>query len=318
MIVVSVLGFVLVGRPLRRLADKARRIGAGDLSGPLLIRQRDEVGQLAAEMNHMCELLQAEHQRADAEAAARLEAQDQLRHAERLSTVGKLASGIGHELGTPLNVVAGRAKMIASGEVTGAEASESARIIGEQAERMTKIIRQVLDFARRRGPQKARRGLKEIVRSAGQLLRPLASKRDVALELPEEDAPEVAAAVDAGQLQQVLTNLMLNGVQAMPGGGALRVEIAREPARPPPDCDRPEGVHVAIHVTDRGTGILPEHVGHVFEPFFTTKGVGEGTGLGLSVAYGIVRDHGGWITIRSAPGKGSRFTVYLPDEEGAT
>src|SRR6185436_17998309 len=101
-----------------------------------------EVGQLAAEMNHMCELLEAAHQRADAEAAARLEALDQLRHAERLSTVGKLASGIGHELGTPLNVVSGRAKMVASGEVTGHEALESARIISEQAERMTRIIRQ--------------------------------------------------------------------------------------------------------------------------------------------------------------------------------
>jgi two-component system NtrC family sensor kinase len=316
MIVVSGLGFVLVGRPLRRLAEKARRIGAGDLSGPLVIEQRDEIGQLAAEMNQMCDRLAAAHRRADAESAARLETLDQLRHAERLSTVGKLASGIGHELGTPLNVVSGRAKMITSGEVSGVEALDSARTIAEQAERMARIIRQLLDFARRRGPQKAPGGLKEIARNAGALLLPLARKNKVALALPDGAEPEITASVDAGQLQQVLTNLMVNGIQAMPGGGTLRVEVERETALPPPDCGGAEGVHCAIRVIDHGVGILPEHIAHVFEPFFTTKGVGEGTGLGLSVAYGIVKEHGGWIAIDSTPGKGSRFSVYLPGEEG--
>jgi two-component system NtrC family sensor kinase len=316
MIVVSGLGFVLVGRPLRSLAEKARRIGAGDLSGPLVIRQRDEIGQLAAEMNQMCDRLAAAHRRADAESAARLETLDQLRHAERLSTVGKLASGIGHELGTPLNVVSGRAKMIASGEVSGGEALDSARTIAEQAERMASIIRQLLDFARRRGPQKAPGGLKEIARNAGALLLPFARKHKVALALPDGAEPEITASVDAGQLQQVLTNLMVNGIQAMPDGGTLRVEVERETALPPPDCGGAEGVHCAIRVIDHGAGILPEHIAHLFEPFFTTKGVGEGTGLGLSVAYGIVKEHGGWIAIDSTPGKGSRFSVYLPGEEG--
>ncbi|MBA3821954.1 MAG: HAMP domain-containing protein, partial [Deltaproteobacteria bacterium] len=142
------LGVVFIGRPISRLAAKARRVGTGDLSGPLHLRQRDELGELAAEINLMCERLAAEQ-------GAREQATEQLRHADRLTTVGKLASGLAHELGTPLNVVQGRAKLILDGEVEGAEALDSARIVVEQAARMTALIRQLLDFARPRALHKA-------------------------------------------------------------------------------------------------------------------------------------------------------------------
>jgi signal transduction histidine kinase len=135
---------------VRSRGSRRRRGGwqTGDLSGPLHLRQRDELGELAAEINLMCERLAEER-------AAREQATEQLRHADRLTTVGKLASGLAHELGTPLNVVRGRAKLILDHEVEGDEVANSARIVVEQAERMTALIRELLDFARPRAPKKS-------------------------------------------------------------------------------------------------------------------------------------------------------------------
>ncbi|MGK3985682.1 ATP-binding protein [Sorangium sp. So ce136] len=310
-------GQLLVGRPTQRLVDKTRRIGEGDLGGPLLLPQRDELGQIAREINAMCDNLAEARERAARETAARIAALEQLRHADRLGTVGKLASGLAHELGTPLNVVGGRAKMIARG-LPPEEAEESARIIAEQADRMTKIIRQLLDFARRRVAHKAPADLAHIARQTLVLLEPLARKRGVTLRLDEAGGAPPRAEVDAGQMQQVLTNLVINGMQSMKRGGELTVRVERVRARPPADHGGAEGEHLAIRVIDRGEGIEPGNVSRIFEPFFTTKDVGEGTGLGLSVSYGIVREHGGWIDVESQVGEGSTFTVYLaPSGDGA-
>ncbi|WP_437809790.1 ATP-binding protein [Sorangium sp. So ce1078] len=311
-------GQILVGRPTQRLVDKTRRIGEGDLGGPLLLSQRDELGQIAREINAMCDNLAEARERAARETAARIAALEQLRHADRLTIVGKLASGIAHELGTPLNVVGGRAKMIVRG-LPPEEAADSARIIAEQADRMTKIIRQLLDFARRRVAQKAPADLAQIARQTMALLEPLARKRSVTLRLDEADPAlsRAEAEVDAGQMQQVLTNLIMNGMQSMKRGGELTVRVERALVRPPADHGGAEGEHVAIRVIDRGDGIAPENIHRIFEPFFTTKDVGEGTGLGLSVSYGMVREHGGWIDVQSELGKGSTFTVYLaPSGQG--
>ena len=122
------------------------------------------------------------------------------------------------------------------------------------------------------------------------------------------------ASVDPDQIQQVLTNLMVNAIQAMPDGGAVQVAIRRERARPPEDHEADQGDYFCIEVKDEGEGIPQEDLPHLFEPFFTTKEVGEGTGLGLSIAYGIVLEHGGWIDVASQPGQGSRFLAYLPQE----
>jgi two-component system, NtrC family, sensor kinase len=314
------LGAVLVGRPTRALIDKARRIGEGQLGEPLVLPQRDELGQLAVEINAMCDGLAEARERAASETAARIAALEQLRHADRLTTVGKLASGIAHELGTPLNVISGRAKMIFRGAVP-EEAKGNARIIVEQVDRMTRIIRQLLDFARRRSAQKAPADLAQIARQTLSFLEPLARKRRVSLRLadgavPSADGPSpepsIVAEVDGAQIQQVLTNLVMNGIQAMKSGGELTLSIERTRALPPADHGGPEGDYLAIHVADQGEGIRDDVLPRIFEPFFTTKDVGEGTGLGLSVTYGIVREHGGWIAVESEVMKGSRFTVYLP------
>src|SRR5437016_2774104 len=159
----SVLQIRLVGRPLRLLRDKARRAGGGDFSGPLVLRQRDEMGELATEINAMCDRLAEANRRVAKEAAARVAALEQLRHTERLATVGQLAAGVAHELGTPLGVVSARAELLASGDVSAADAGANARIILEQTDRMTAIIQQLLDFSRRRATKIGLANLDQVI-----------------------------------------------------------------------------------------------------------------------------------------------------------
>ena len=312
-LVAMLFGVVVVGRPIRSLVENTRRIAAGDLAHPLGSRQRDEIGALAGAIDDMCEQLARARERITAETTARLEAVERMRHADRLATVGKLASGVAHELGTPLNVTSMRASMIASGEVAGAAAADSARVIEEQAKRMTSVIRQLLDFARRQTPRTARHNLRLLARQTLQLLAPLADRRGVRLCLDGDDTPAWVE-VDAGQIQQALTNLVVNAVQASARGGGVWIRVGTRAV------DGPDAMRICdfLEVEDGGEGILPEHLTHVFDPFFTTKDPGVGTGLGLAVAYGIARDHGGWITVVSAPGKGSRFTIHLPRERPST
>jgi len=308
-------GAWLIGRPISQLVAKARRVGEGDLTMPLNFTQKDEIGTLAGEIDAMCDRLASAQAGLTAETTARINAIEQLRHSDRLATVGQLASGLAHELGTPLNVVAQRAKMIATGEVTGTEAADGARIVFEQTQRITDVLRQLLDFARRRTPQPAPHDVQQLAEQTAAMLLPLAKKRSSTIHV-DRGAP-VQACIDRAQIQQVLTNLVMNGIQAMQEGGSVHIRVVQRHAVPPADVDLPASEQVCIEVEDAGPGIEPEMMPRIFEPFFTTKDVGEGTGLGLAVAYGIVRDHGGWIELKSELGRGSRFSVYLPLEPSA-
>jgi two-component system NtrC family sensor kinase len=312
-LLMAALGYALIGEPIRLLVDKARRVGRGDLSGDLHLPQRDEISELAEEMNAMCARLAAAQAKAASEAEARVKALEQLRHADRLTTVGKLAAGLAHELGTPLNVITGRSQIICeAGPGDGELVPASARVIGDQAARMTDILRQLLDFARRRPAQKTPTPVAVVVRQSVDLLQAMARKRGVSLELAAEVEP--VAAVDPAQLQQALANLIVNAVDAMPGGGAVTIGVSQELVRAPPDAGGAQTDCARIDVADSGQGIAPQALPHIFEPFFTTKEVGEGTGLGLSVTYGIVQEHRGWIEVASEPGRGSRFSIFLPRE----
>jgi signal transduction histidine kinase len=144
-----------------------------------------------------------------------------------------------------------------------------------------------------------------------ELLETLAQKRAVQLRIVDGNAPYVVDA-DGGQIEQVLTNLVMNAVQAMDRPGTVEVQLDHVHTTPPADHGGPDGDFVRVCVRDEGRGIAPEHLPHVFEPFFTTKDVGEGTGLGLSIAYGILREHGGWITAKSEPGRGAELAFCLP------
>ncbi len=308
------VGRYVVARPIAALIGKIHEVAAGRLTGDVRLTQRDELGAIATALNEMSAALLQAHEHLETETQARIAAVDQLRHADRLMTVGKLASGMAHELGTPLNIISGRAEMLLMGDSASESEKEIARIIRSESRRIAEIIRQLLDFARKRTPQKVTVDLRPIVLRTLALLGPMAEKRGVSLALGREDG-NVRAPVDDGQIQQVLANLVTNALQATSGGGRVAVNLARETARPPADVGGPEGQYVRVSVADTGAGMSPEVVARVFEPFFTTKEVGEGTGLGLSVAYGIVREHGGWIAVQSAPGSGSVFSVFLPAEE---
>jgi two-component system NtrC family sensor kinase len=303
-IIIFAFGVVFVARPLRKLVEKAERIGRGDLTGPLSLGRNDEIRDVALAMNEMCERLQEARSQAEREATARLEALEQLRHADRLRTVGELASGIAHQMGTPLNVVRVRGSMIASGEVSEQRMREIGGIIVEQVDRVGDTIRQLLDFARRQQPTLTSCDVGRLVNQSIRLVEPLAGARNVQLRLEPSQEPLVLA-LDASQIHQVLTNLLVNALQVTPTGETIDVRV-----------ERLEG-EVAITVQDRGEGIPVEQLDQVFEPFFTTKRAGEGTGLGLSVADGIVREHGGRITVESVRGQGAVFRVFLPLRQAA-
>jgi signal transduction histidine kinase len=203
--------------------------------------------------------------------------------------------------------------MIVTGGQRPEETVETARIIAAQVDRMVRILRQLLDFARRGQSVKQAVELKAIAERTTSLLETLAHRHGIIIELSCARG-ETSVRADPPQVEQVLTNLIINGIQAM-DGGVLRVNVERLRETPPPDHGGSPGDFIRVEVRDEGSGIAPELLPRVFEPFFTTKPVGEGTGLGLSVAYGIVRDHGGWMSVSSEPGAGTVFSVHLPAVE---
>jgi signal transduction histidine kinase len=233
---------------------------------------------------------------------------EQLRHAERLNVIGKLAAGVAHEIGTPLNVIAGSAELLQSDRVTIEKRRTLEATILKQTQRISLIIRQLLDFGRRAAASKARVDLNDLVRETATLLLPLVRKRSCTLsvEATEGALPILA---NGSEIEQVLSNLVLNGLQAMPRGGALRVRTQIEQRTA--TAGSREAFACAV-VEDEGVGIAAADLPRIFDPFFTTKEVGEGTGLGLSVSYGIVQDHGGVLEVSSTPGRGTQFSVLLP------
>ncbi|MEZ4387241.1 MAG: ATP-binding protein [Candidatus Krumholzibacteriia bacterium] len=305
-ILLLTFGMRMVGLPLRELVAKTERIGAGDLGGDLVLEGRDELTDLAHAMNRMCENLAAAREDARQKSEARVAALEQLRHSERLAMLGSLSSGLAHELGTPLNVVAGRAKMISGGQLAPDAITESALIIRSQADRMTALVRQFLDYARRGSTTPAPVDLGDLAARCLEMLRMAARKAGVELRL-DAPGPLPLVMVDRVQMEQVLMNLVMNGIQAMPRGGTLEVRLAVEP----------DG-RLAMHVVDEGVGIPPEHLAQVCEPFFTTKQTGQGTGLGLSIVKGIVDDNGGSLELASEVGRGTVVTVRLAAAEVAS
>lgn len=302
------LGIKIVGKPLSRLVQKTERIGEGDLTADLVLKGKDELTELASALNQMCEHLSDAREKAKLETEKRIAAMEQLRHSERLATVGRLASGVAHELGTPLNVVSGRAKLIANESLSPEETKEFATIIQEQSERMTKIIRQLLDFSRRRAPQRSEVNLPMIFKQVKDMLDPIARKS--AVEIVLSDTPGLPKCnLDFNQIQQVLINLVMNAIQAMPNGGAVKMDAQLEQSE-----GELKAESLQISISDNGDGISSDHIDHIFEPFFTTKDVGAGTGLGLSIVYGIIQEHGGHIDVKSEEGQGTTFIISLPLE----
>lgn len=248
------------------------------------------------------------HAYVDRERSRRVLAVEQLRHAERLNIIGKLAAGVAHELGTPLNVISASAELLEASELSRANVSKYSLSIIEQTRKMTTIIRHLLDFGRRGGSAQIALDLNEVVTRAVDLLLPMAKKRscELVVQAGEHAVPVTG---NPAEIEQVFSNLIVNALQAMPAGGKVRVRVSVEPRATADATFRP---FAQVSIQDNGAGIDEHVLPHVFDPFFTTKGVGEGTGLGLSVSYGIVQDHDGYIEVSSEKGKGARFSVLLP------
>ncbi len=309
-IIIFLVARYSVGRPVEELVRRLRLAGSGDLAARVPEIRRDEFGRLAQEFNIMCERLEASQRSLIAEQEERRRAESRLRNAERLASIGRLAAGLAHEIGTPLNVIGGRAETLLR-KLSGNEIAEKGlRIIASQIDRIARTVRGMLDFARLREPRLTPTDVGAVIRKVLDLLEQRMEEGGVRVR-PELPAGLPAVVADADQLHQVFLNLATNALDAMPRGGTLAIS-ARHGARPPADKGEAERSYLAIAFRDTGTGIAPENLIHVFDPFFSTKDVGKGTGLGLSISYGIVREHGGFIDVESEAGRGACVSVYLP------
>jgi len=304
-----------VSRPIEDLARSFRGVGTGDAVPPASARRRDEIGWLAGEFNVMCQRLERARGSLQEEQAERRRVESRLRNAERLASIGRLSAGLAHEIGTPLNVIGGRAETLRRKLQGNDVADKNLRIIITQIERIARIVRGMLDFARARESHLSPTAVIPVLHRVLELLSERTEELGVRVEtsLPSE---AILVLADSDQIYEVFLNLATNALDAMPRGGTLKVSgrvITHAPAH---RAAAPGGV-LAISLQDTGVGIPSAHLDRIFDPFFTTKEVGKGTGLGLSITYGIVQEHGGWIDVASEEGTGTSVTVHLPVQQTA-
>lgn len=300
------LGEALVGRPLARLSAAMARVGGGDFHPRLDPGRGDEIGRVAGDFAAMLGELERARASLVSEQDAHRLSQRALADADRLVTVGQLSAGLAHEIGSPLQVLHGRARRLLKHADDPDAVRQDAEVLAGQAERITRIVQQLLDVARRR-PRHELGDPRTAVRAVVELLEFEARRRDVALALVvADDLP--AAPVEADALQQVALNLVRNALQASSAGGRVTLTLTRGEL-PGPGAPRPS---LRLVVEDLGTGVAPEVRARLFDPFFTTRAATGGTGLGLAIVRTIVDDLGGAVELASELGRGSRFVVDLP------
>jgi two-component system NtrC family sensor kinase len=259
--------------------------------GPFLKEERNLIDTVAHEISLVLERRQAEEDK------SRL--QEQLRHADRLATIGQLAAGVAHELNEPLGNVLGFAQLAGKCPGLPESANQDLQKIISASLHAREVIKKLMVFARQMPPRKTEVNLNQVVEEGIYFLESRCVKGGIELEKDfSPDLPEIIA--DPSQLHQVLVNLLVNAIQAMPEGGKLTIRT------------RAANGNVVLIVQDTGIGMSPEIQKKIFIPFFTTKDVHEGTGLGLSVVHGIVTAHGGSIQVESRVGVGSKFEIQLP------
>jgi len=286
-------------------------IAKGNLDTRIDLKRKDEISQLAQAFNQMAVDLKKAQQEVIQQAEAKVELERSLRQSEKLATIGQLASGLAHEIGTPLNIITGRVELTKR-RLEDGEAQKNLDIVIQQTERITKIIQQLLGFVRRKKPEQQTLNLGSLLGTTLDFLdHQIQKQRLTVFKEVENNLPTVIG--DPDQLQQVFLNLFLNAIQAMPDGGTLRLSasskwISKE------GLENEQRQYVEVCVEDTGVGMDREVISNIFNPFFTTKNTG--TGLGLMVSHGIIQDHEGWIDVESEIGKGAVFRVYLPSLQG--
>lgn len=243
----------------------------------------------------------------------RRQLEQQFIQAQKMESVGRLAGGIAHDFNNLLTVIIGNTDLLIHNLDPGDPLYKDITDILATAERAADLVRQLLAFSRSHIAEKKVINLNRVIIDMNRLLKRLIGENITFTVTPGENLPDVEA--DISQMEQVVSNLVVNARDALPEGGSISIETAEviiSGNRPGEPVDLPPGAYVALGVTDTGTGIPPEDVTRIFEPFYTTKQEGRGTGLGLSTCYGIAKQHNGTIALDTAVGHGSTFTVYIP------
>jgi signal transduction histidine kinase len=290
-----VIMFVLVRglhRRLQRLLDATRRIARGDLQHRVEGAEHDgeEFGELAAAFNTMTQNLHR--------------SQRQLLQSAKLAAIGELATNIAYEVNNPLTGVLGYTGLLLKSDDIPAEKKEHLRTIERETLRAREILKNLLDFSRRKPPHLVRTDIADIVEDTISLVKGQAKVAHVEIKT-ECHAGLPLVAVDTDEMKQVLVNLINNAFFAMPSGGTLTVRCGAE-------TDETGRQSVVVGLSDTGHGIPDDHLDKIFDPFFTTRTDGGGTGLGLSISFMVVQNHGGRIEVESTVGQGSTFRVILP------
>jgi signal transduction histidine kinase len=277
----------------------------------VLPERDDEIGRLAGRFNEMMSYLREAREKEARATAARMATEEHLRRAEKLATVGQMAAEIAHEVGTPLNVIGGRARTLARRADDPANVQKNAEIISTQVDRITKIIRQVLDSSRKSRPTSSEADVLKAVRGTLEFVEESLKQHHIEVELNSEPGLRPIPG-DADEIQQVCLNLIMNAIQAMPDGGKLTVNLHYVIRRKEGLDLAPPSPFLLIELRDTGPGVPVADRARIFDAFFTTKDAGEGSGLGLPVSHGIVKDHDGWMEVGDGAQGGAVFRVFLP------
>ena len=318
---VAILGIILallmvvfvtsrITRPLDSLVFATEKVAQGDLAYEVPVQSSDELGNVAASFNKMTKVLQSSNEEItkrtrDLEKTNKelREAQAQLIQTEKMSSLGRLAAGVAHEINNPLTGVMTFSHLLlknAKDEAT----RKDLEIIVRETTRCKKIIKGVLDFARETPPQRKLCQVNDIIGRTLAILEPQALFHNIQTERNLDDKlPQIW--IDENQMEQVFMNIILNAAEAMNGEGRFSISSSLNK----------KGDFVEVRMEDTGMGISKEHLNKIFDPFFTTKDPQKGTGLGLSVSYGIVQKHKGDILVESEVGKGTIFIIKLPVEK---
>ncbi|MDM7921977.1 MAG: ATP-binding protein [Pyrinomonadaceae bacterium] len=282
-----------ISRPVQRITLAAIDVIKGSYGTEVDLRKsNDEIGILADSFNQMSRKMAS-----DIEQLRNMN--EQLMRTDRLAAMGTLAAGVAHEINNPLASISSLIQMIRTQQATNGEQREQLDLIASQIQRISRVTKDLTDFARVRPAARTAVEVSDVISSALRLAQFDATFQELKVEVEiEPELPNILA--DADQLQQVFLNLVLNARDAMPGGGEIRINAVQS------------GSSVRIGVSDSGSGLDELSVRKAFDPFYTTKPAGKGTGLGLAVCYGIITAHNGTIDVENNPGGGAMFTVTIP------
>jgi two-component system, NtrC family, sensor kinase len=296
----------IVVRPINRLLTATEKITGGQYGQRLNVSGSAELARLATAFNDMASTLRSKDQQVTEQMAALEKANSDLRDAreetirtEKMASIGLLAAGMAHEIGTPLASIMGYAELTSGEQPDNPAIQDYARRISDDCSRIDRIVRGLLDYSRPRALSGENADVRGVVLSTVDLMAQQGVFKQVNISV-DIDEGQLPARCDQHQLQQVVINLLLNSRDATPPGGTITVRAGRE------------GEHIRLDVIDSGTGISAESMKHIFDPFFTTKPPGKGTGLGLAICARIVEGFGGRITAANNAGEGSCFSVWLP------